>query len=109
MLPNIDSPLRSADLAELLGIPQDEAADYSVQGRLNLILKLDKARKVEAGRGRGDSWLYDVSRHLKLTSALNAEMDEFIRFLHTAPNLPLSDLLQVRQAAKAMRPMEAAA
>jgi hypothetical protein len=67
--------VRCKELAQLLGIRGDEAADLSLSGRLRIIAKLKAARRVEIARGRAGSWLYDVNRHLNLCTVLRLEYE----------------------------------
>ncbi|MGO9171985.1 MAG: hypothetical protein ACLP7P_08485 [Rhodomicrobium sp.] len=95
MSPNLNPSYRSKDLAPLLGIPDAEAADYSLKGRLNIILTLHAAKRVEVKRGRDGVWLYDVNRHLNLSAALTEEIEQLTAWLKCAPDLPLNDLLRI--------------
>ena len=60
-------------LARVLGITEAEAADSSFGGRLRIVAKLKAAKRVEIARGRTQSWLYDVNRHLNLAVLLEQE------------------------------------
>jgi hypothetical protein len=73
-------------LVELLGVPVSEACDKSVRGRLAMITKLRSARHTEIARSEAGSWLYDVSRHVALGSALRQEYEA------------LADVLNARDA-----------
>jgi hypothetical protein len=68
-------------LGQLLGIPDVEAEDYSLSGRMLIITKLKAARNREIERGQSGSWLYDISRHLSLCAALRMECETFAGFL----------------------------
>ncbi len=72
---------RSRNLAQLLGISDAEAKDYSLSGRVHIILKLKGARSREITRGQAGSWLYDISRHLSLCAALRMECEAFAEYL----------------------------
>ncbi len=71
---------RCKELAQLLGIRGEEAADLSLNGRLRIIAKLKAARRVEIARGRSGSWLYDVNRHLNLCAALRLEYEALMEY-----------------------------
>ena len=60
-------------LARVLGITEAEAADTSLGGRLRIIGKLKIAKQVEIARGKAQSWLYDVNRHINLCALLDQE------------------------------------
>jgi hypothetical protein len=70
-----NAAVRCKELAQLLGIRGDEAADLSLSGRLRIIAKLKAARRVEIARGRSGSWLYDVNRHLNVCTLLRLEYE----------------------------------
>jgi hypothetical protein len=72
---------RGKELAHLLGIPEVQAADLSLSGRLKIIARLKAARRVEVARGRAGSWLYDVNRHLSLCAALRQEYEALTALL----------------------------
>jgi hypothetical protein len=72
---------RFKELALLLGIREEEAADGSLRGRLALISRLKAARRTETARGKAGSWLYDVNRHLTLCEALRIERKALAMFL----------------------------
>ncbi len=85
-----DEP-RTRAVAQLLGIPYDEAADRSLQGRLNLIARLKAARATEIGRGKAGSWLYDVNRHLNICASLRAEYEALTEALSANAGPSLHD------------------
>jgi hypothetical protein len=72
--------MRSKQLSLLLGVREAEAADRSLSGRLKIVAKLKKARRVEIARGRSGSWLYDVNRHLNLCAALRLEYASLVAY-----------------------------
>lgn len=65
--------MRSRTIARVLGITEADAADTSLGGRLKTIARLKVAKRVEITRGRMQSWLYDVNRHLNLAALLDQE------------------------------------
>jgi hypothetical protein len=83
---------RAGNLAPLLGISDDEAADYSLEGRLSVIGKLQRARRTEIERGKAQSWLYDVNRHLQLCTALRIEYEELAAELKRGKMRPRHDV-----------------
>jgi hypothetical protein len=67
-------PLKNKSmLARVLGIPEAEAADSSLDGRLRTVARLKAAKRVEIARGKAQSWLYDVNRHINLCVLLKQE------------------------------------
>jgi hypothetical protein len=65
-------PLKNKSmLARVLGIPEAEAADSSLDGRLRTVARLKAAKRVEIARGKAQSWLYDVNRHINLCILLD--------------------------------------
>jgi hypothetical protein len=65
--------VRSRTIARVLGITGADAADMSLNGRLKTVARLREAKRVEIARGRAQSWLYDVNRHLNLAVLLERE------------------------------------
>lgn len=70
---NKDPRARSRAIARVLGITEADAADTSLNGRLKTVGRLKTAKRVEIARGRTQSWLYDVNRHLNLAVLLEQE------------------------------------
>lgn len=68
-------------VGHLLGIPEEEAGDRSLTGRLALISQLRAARQAEIARGQAKSWLYDLNRHLNICAALRTEYEALTSFL----------------------------
>jgi hypothetical protein len=73
---------KAANLAKLLGITREAAADPSIDTRLELMRIILIALQVERERGKSQSWLYDINRHINLAKALDDEVAEVNRRAH---------------------------
>ncbi len=73
--------------APLLGLADDEARDWTLQGRLIIIRKLRRARQTEIGRGKTRSWLYDVNRHVSLCGCLRTEFELLADYLSSCADI----------------------
>ena len=65
--------VRERDLPRLLALWDWELEDFSIEGRRNIVAKLERACLAE--RRRVKHWSYELNRHIALLAAHRAESD----------------------------------